>query len=392
MYLNLKLAFISLIIGLNLFGQDSKIELRGVILDEFNFPIPYVAIGIKAKYKGTASTEDGEFYLVLSKKELLDTLEISSIGYKPIKILVKDYVNNTLTTIVLKEDIVTLDEINVLRPSHYVNRAITSLKKNTLSSPHQLKLLYRRFSGEDDKARFFVEHFLNVLDKGPSASDFSRIEVVEGRKSADYRFVKMKQHSHSINYMASNNPMRNGVPIKQYKWNKIGDTSYDGEEVLIIEGNKSEGKHRYFKLYIGIESFSIYRMETETPWLKTLYIYQKDRNGDLYLSYHNRKMTVKEDLTSKQKTLLKTSKNKIKVSYRHEVYVIGLETDKSKINFKAYGGWGEDIGDVQIDYKPTFWQNLSIPPESKFYRQNVQELESIFGVPLETQFRAVNKN
>ncbi|MEC3906548.1 carboxypeptidase-like regulatory domain-containing protein [Tamlana sp. 2201CG12-4] len=368
-------------------AQQKNIELNGLIVDESNYPVPYAAIGIPSKYIGTASTDEGSFYLLLSKENLSDSLEVSSIGYKSFKVKVEDFINKKEHTIVLIEEIVSLDEVQILKPAGYLKNAIKNLKNNTVSAKHELNMLYRRFSVEHGKARFFTEHYLNILDRGPNAMELDRIEVVEGRKSADYRFVKTKQNVHAVSIMAKQNPIRRGVPIKNYKWSKIGDTSYDGEDVVIIEGRK--GKNQYLRLYIGIDTYSVFKIETSA--LNAVYIYKKDKNGKLYLSYHNREWISKKPINDLQRRLLEVDSKAIKVSYRHEMFVLGLQTDKRKIKVKDFGGYGNDMGDVEVRYNPDFWNSFSLPPETAFYKKSVKELESIYGIPLETQFKLVNK-
>jgi hypothetical protein len=388
--LHLKLAIV-LIIGVQFFNysQEKKIELEGLIIDESNFTIPYAAVGIPSKYVGTASTEDGTFYLQVSKSNFADSLEVSSIGYTTFKIKVQDFINLKEKAIVLKEDIVSLDEVNILAPTDYVKLAVKNLRKTTINGRHQLNVLYRRFSTEDKKARFLVEHYINVLDNGPVVGLFDGIEVVTGRKSADYRFIKKKLYGHPMSVIGKRNPLRSGFRIKDYKWTRKGDTSYDGEDIIIIEGVDSKKKWSFIRLYIGMDTYGVYKLETGD--LSALYIYKKDANGKLHLSYHNRTRTGKVELSAHQKRLLNTDKNVITESYKHEVFVLGVQTDKKIVNSADYMHHKKDIGDIEVKYDPVFWLNFSLPPETAFYKKSKQELESIFGVPLETQFNAVNK-
>ena len=99
----------------------------------------------------------------------------------------------------------------LLAPKAYVINAIKSLKKNALSTRHQLNMLYRRFSTEAGKARFLVEHYIKVLDRGAASPRFIRIEVTQGRKSADYRFLKDKYSGHQALNTAIKNPLREGI-------------------------------------------------------------------------------------------------------------------------------------------------------------------------------------
>ena len=161
--------------------------MKGFVKDNFGYEVPYAAVSIPSKYIGTSTTEDGSFFLNLNSKNLEDFLEVSSMGYFTYKIKVVDFLKLIDKTIVLKEDIVSLDEVMLLAPKAYVVNAIKRIKKNTLSTRHQLNMLYRRFSNEAGKARFLVEHYIKILDRGAASPKFLRIEVTQGRKSADYR-------------------------------------------------------------------------------------------------------------------------------------------------------------------------------------------------------------
>lgn len=379
-----------LVIGLHLsaFAQ-SKINIEGVVKDESGYEVPYAAVGIPSKYVGTATTEDGSFFLQLSEGNLNDILEISSIGYLTYKIKVQDLLNLDEKVIILKEDIVSLDEVNILAPGDYVKSAIKVAKNTSLSTSHQLNMLYRRFSTEAKKSRFFVEHYIKVLDRGLTSANYARAEVVEGRKSADYRFIKDKYPGHQVMNVANTNPIRKGINQKNYIWKKIGDSSYDGEDIVIVEGKGKKNKWQWLKLYIGVDTKGIYKIESSN--LNSVWIYKKAPNGKLILSYHNRVWAKDLPINDMQKRLLQTNSNKVPVSYRHEAFVIGLETNKKKIKVGNYEGYKKDMGDIDIKYNPNFWNNFSIPPETAFYKKSIKELESIYGVPLESQFQAVNK-
>ncbi len=369
-------------------GQNKTIQLTGLVVDKANLPIPYAAIGIPSKYIGTASTEDGTFSLLLSPQNLDDTLEISSIGFQTFTIKVQDYINRNSKTIILEEDIVSLDEVNILASVDYVKNAVKNVKNNTINKPHQLNMLYRRFSTELDKSRFLVEHYIKVLDRGPIDPNFMRAEVVEGRKSADYRFIKDKFPGHQVLITAGRNPLRQGINRNAFNWKKIGDTSYDGEDVVIIEGSDKKNKWRKITLYIGIDSFGVYKVESTD--LNSVWVYRKTGDGKLVLSYHNREWKKDLPINSMQKTLLRTTSNKVKVSYRHEAFVLGVETDKKKIKVGNYEGYKKDMGDLEVNYNAEFWTTISLPPETAFYKTSVEELESVYGVPLEKQFQLVN--
>tara|TARA_B110000211_G_scaffold128310_1_gene147419 strand:- start:6936 stop:8120 length:1185 start_codon:yes stop_codon:yes gene_type:complete len=378
-----------------LFSQN-KIVLKGLIIDQENFPIPYTGVGIINKNIGTTSTEEGTFYFVITNKEVKDTLEISSMGYITFKIRVADFLSQKSTKIVLKEKTTELSEISLMTTEDYIKNALKNLKKNSVSKNHQLKILYRRWSVEDNICRFYIEHFMNVIDKGPS-SYMTRYSIQESRKSSEYRFIKNLQNRHAVEYMEMNNPLRRGVFFNDYKWKKIKNSSYDGEDVLVVKG--TNGNDNTLTLYIGYDSFKIYQFEIvrKPPRigdsLKAIYIYKKNKNSKLYLSYHTREWKSTAKISKNIKKLL-VQKNKnigdyIPMAFRHEVFVLELEEDKKSFEtFKSLEKM--DMTLYKVPYNANFWEGISLPPETKFYKKNIGELESLFSVPISTQFKYSN--
>ena len=196
------------------FGQN-YITIEGMVYDEYNYPIPYASVGIVAKNIGTSSTEDGGFKFVVTNNELSDTIEISSIGFQSLEITVKDFITLIDKSFVLKEMITELGEVSIENPRDIVKKAVKKLKENTLSKKHKLGLLYRRWSVEDNICRYFIEQYIDVLDRGPS-SYLQDFDVQHSRNSSDYRFIKNEQDRHAIKFMEQNNPLRNGPPTVSY--------------------------------------------------------------------------------------------------------------------------------------------------------------------------------
>jgi hypothetical protein len=376
---------LSLVFICSVSSQNKDVSIQGSVMNAYNTSIPYASISIPTKYIGSSANEEGDFKLSIPAKYLSESLIISSIGYKSFTIKVQDYMNLIEKVIVLEEDRAELSEIKVLSSITYVKRAFKNIKNTTISSRHQLKILYRRFSVEDNKARFFVEHYLKMLDKGPNAATFNKLEVIQGRKSADYRFINVKQNAHAAVFMAQKNVLRQGINLKEYKWSRKGDTAYDGEDILIIEGSRWKGD--YLRLYIGLDNYGIFKVESSI--LNSIYIYKKNIDGKLYLSYHNREWKTKKNLSEYQMKALGKKSLKIDLSYRHEVFVLGLETNREKIKVKN-NRLDLDIGDMDVPYSDSFWNNFTAPPATKFYKKSVGELEAIFGVPIDVQFKSVN--
>ena len=79
----------------------------------------------------------------------------------------------------------------LLAPKAYVINAIKSLKKNALSTRHQLNMLYRRFSTEAGKARFLVEHYIKVLDRGAASPRLIGLKLRKGGNQQIIDFLKI---------------------------------------------------------------------------------------------------------------------------------------------------------------------------------------------------------
>lgn len=376
--------FLLSILFLSTTSAQSTIEVKGIIVDEFDNPLPFVAITIKVKNKGTSSTEDGEFSMRITNNELEDSMSFSSLGFKTLTIKVKDYLAQKEKKIVLKEDVVEMDEITIQAPKNYVTNALKKLKENTLSSPHQIELLYRRAATEAGKSKFFVENYIKIRDRGP-AYPLGIVQVAEVRKSADYRMWKRVQWTHDINWMITANPLRptdRRPNLKKFKWEVVGETNYEGEEILILEGHHPKEKHNKVKFYIGIDTYAIYRIERR----KALFVYKKHKSGKLYLSYYSNEW----GLGRRQIPEGYWNTDAEKMTYRLEAFVYKVETNKSKIRVKEFGGH-KDMGSLNLPYNADFWKNLSMPPDTKFFKQIKKELEGNYGVPLEVQYNLVNK-
>ena len=379
--------------------SQNKTVVEGVIVDEYNYGVPYAAIGILSKNLGTSSNDEGAFYFLVSDKELNDVLEISSIGFKTFKISIEDYISLNEKKIVLEENVTELSDVLVKSNEDYVRLALKNLKENTLNKPHQLKVLYRRWSVEDNICRYYIEHFINVNDRGPY-SNISDFNITQTRNSADYRFVNNEQKLHALRYMEWNNPLRKSISVRSYKWRKLGVSNYDGEDVIILNGTglDDRGNERSLKLFIGFDTYSIYKLEfSKVPLtgksMDGIYVYKKNLDGKLYLSYHNREYKAFVKVTERIKNLLlqsgQRSRKYIPMDYRHEVFVIGVEEDKKMFNYTGMTGQ-KDMTLFKIPYDLNFWKNISLPPETKFYKENISELESLYGVPIETQFEYSN--
>ena len=396
-YLNKFINYIYWVLLFNcilVFAQQSTV-ITGKILDQNGYEVPYAAVGVLQKNMGTTSTEDGTFYFRVSNNELEDNLTVSSLGFSNFSIKIKDFLKLEKKEIVLEEQTTNLSEVVVNSIDFYVKNALKKLRDNTVSKNHQLNILYRRWSVEDNLCRFYIEHSINAIDRGPS-SYLVTFSVDHVRTSADYRFVKNEQKLHALKYMEFNNPLRKSINVKSYKWTKTGDSSYDNEDVIIAKG-VIENKETLW-LYIGMDSNKIYKLEMEKQpkigkSLIATYVYKKNNKGKLFLSYHQREWkgaaapseNVKRAMRSNGQTVPKY----IPIAYRHEVYVLDIKEDKKRFSVVEMMH-NKDMTKYKTAYDPAYWEKLNIPPNTRFFNKNIGELVDLFGVPLENQFKYSN--
>jgi len=381
-------------LSLNFLGAQNLL-IDGSIIDDNDFEIPFAAVGILKKNIGTTSTIEGTFSFIVSPNEIEDSLEISSIGFKTFKIKVKDYIDKKVKTIRLSEQLTKLDEVIVKAPINYIEKALKLLKTNTISVNHQLNLLYRRWDVEENRCAFFIEQYIKVIDRGPN-SYMIKSNIENQRKSADYRFVKNEAKFHPLQYTEWNNPLRKGIKVKSFKWKKIKNSTYDNEEVLFFEGvNENKDK---INMVIGFETYKIYQIEYD--WKpnvgrsqRGMWIYKKNNEGKLYLSYHNREWVGARKLPQNVRKTMINSGQKVReyypVSFRHELIVTQMTQQKQ--NFDKFDDMEQkDMSLYDVAYNKSFWHNFSLPPETDYYKKNIKELESRFGVSIETQFKYSN--
>ena len=377
----------------NSFAQE-KIIIEGSVVDEYEMEVPYAAVGIIKKNIGVTSTEDGTFSFFVSINELNDILEISSIGFETFKIKIKDFIYRD-KHIVLKEKVSVLEGVVVSAPINNVKLAFKLMKENFINSSHQLDILYRRWDVEENICRYFIEHYLTVLEKGPP-SMLRRYSIKESRNSADYRYVKNNAKTHPIENTVWMNPLRNGASIRSMKWKKIDVSTYDDEDIIIYEGT---GDNETIKLFIGFETNKIYRAERswKPPVGKSqsgIWIYKKNSIGKLYLSYHQREWIGARRLPQNVKNMLSSNGKKVPefvpVEFRHELFVVGIKENKKDFNKFNETLEKKDMSLYKIPYDDFFWKNFSLPPETNYFKNNKSELESIYKVSLETQFKFSN--
>ena len=110
------------------FAQNATAEnvaLKGVVLDkETNAPLAYVSVGILGKPFGTVSDTTGHFIFNIGQESFTDTLQLSIVGYYPLKISVKDFMSGSDQAIKL---VVKVEQLVEVKVSDLIQRANTEI-------------------------------------------------------------------------------------------------------------------------------------------------------------------------------------------------------------------------------------------------------------------------
>lgn len=92
------------------FSQDKEINVKGIVVDEHNTPIPEVFISVNWGKRGLLSRDDGTFYITAN---LQDTLVFKHTSFEPKAIAISYVGTNDTIKVQLTERTLTLGEVEI---------------------------------------------------------------------------------------------------------------------------------------------------------------------------------------------------------------------------------------------------------------------------------------
>lgn len=151
-----------LFIVISVFSQNKVVS--GKIVDAISKKgIPNVHIYSKKLGEGTFTNSDGNFYLIVSKK---DELNISCIGYKK-QIIFINSTDNEKLNILLETLIETLNEIVIsskpLTANNIIDKALKNFKNNHFIEPVSYKYYNRLVNYKKDSSLVFLEEYSGII-------------------------------------------------------------------------------------------------------------------------------------------------------------------------------------------------------------------------------------
>ncbi|MGB3150035.1 MAG: carboxypeptidase-like regulatory domain-containing protein [Maribacter sp.] len=160
------------------FAQEKNLtEITAQVIDEKDkSPIVFATVQFKNKKNGMITDENGYFRLPYKYKEVVDTLQISSIGYATKEIPIASLQYEDINTILLTPKIELLDEVVLVGDGKrsqnkdsglsLVKKAIDNITKNYPTLPHSYIGYYRDYQKVDNQYLNLNEAIIEVFDEG----------------------------------------------------------------------------------------------------------------------------------------------------------------------------------------------------------------------------------
>jgi len=139
--------------------------VRGVVLDDKGKGIPFANIYVdNLEHQGTSSNVDGKFLLNLNNTNFDKYLIISSIGYKTIRVNLKDIKYNEINKFKLENDNEVLNEV-VIKPINIYDTVFKAVSLISVNHPRfNYEAFYRSYLKQNKKWVRFIEASINVTN------------------------------------------------------------------------------------------------------------------------------------------------------------------------------------------------------------------------------------
>lgn len=335
--------FIFLLFISNSALSQQREYIVGKLLDaKTQEPIAFASIRIKDRALGIISNTDGSFKIPLKYKEYGDIIEISSMGYQTMEILIYDFSVYELNKVRLQPAVIELEEAVVtarsrrqkkLSAKQIVQRAIDEIVANYPVSPYSQVGYYRDYQLDNGEYVNLNEAILEVHDQGFKAIDSSTSKVLLydykenldfkrdtlARKPYNYSFIdgaKIIEKGYLASYggneftiLGVHNAIRNYKVgsysfvnrldtdlITEHRFFREDDASLDGEALYTIRFVKKLPNHTaYGRIYISKYDYAICQMEY------AVYDETKENSTGLEDKYGSKKEMMFETNTSYRK-------------------------------------------------------------------------------------------
>ena len=244
--------FVNIIINFSTVYSQSTSMIEGVVVDENNTTLPYVSIKIGTQ-TSTMTNSEGIFSVKISDAQLKDSLSISYIGYKTLKVPVLNL--HTGLRVKLVRDIFNLKEIIIksVTAESIIANAMNNIPQNYAIRPFEMTGFYREVGRVDSNYLSFAEASLNILNLGYADKDEKDLVVINKERSLK-----------KVGDIEVNNPFHaavKGVPyivlendivkhpgaifgddyLSKYNYQFVSSVMVNGEEAYVIKFDQKDG-------------------------------------------------------------------------------------------------------------------------------------------------------
>ncbi len=408
--------------------SQQVISVSGIILDsKTKLPLEYASISILGKPVGTISNSVGDFIFHFSNTYLNDTLIISTLGYKPYKKMVADYLKNPTDNFRLVPSEYKLAEFIVtsLTADEIVRKAIKNISKNYPKKTYLLKGFYRHYRNEDTLCVNLIESALILKDIGFTAPYKVRKNDTQAEYLKRYRNAPVRENIYIEKYRRSFNSQsfykeflfNNNMIIETLRNNRVkyrnfeldpainsyffdGQIMADDKTIYIIKTAKNGGA----KIYIDAESYAIVKLENYAPWTGR-YLFQhkvknyskaieRERSMRITLEFqeYNNKMYLKYLDYSWSYEIYSEEKKKVVVVFDINNLLVINEViekpSKSDLANTKLMNKRRRLEDFSYEYDESFWTTYNLVKKNPFDSKSATDLEK--NAPLDVQFKTTN--
>jgi hypothetical protein len=278
-------------------AQEKFVTLTGKISDRHtHLPIPFVSIQLKSGSVGTSSNQDGEFIFKIAESLGKDTLVLSSIGYRSLKVPLSNVGRNL--SLSLEPAVIELAEVTVNATTglDLFKKALAKIPENYDTSNVQLTAFYRENVWLGDVELSFSESVLEVfrtfkVAKAPN----DQIRILKGRKKKiDYgkegqlyfwlsgpaNGARGSLAEDQIKYRNAKYSPFNPSNYRYYNYDYV-ETIKDGDRDIIVLSilpkKKSSKALLDMKLFIEEESLAIVRIDFSINEKGLRFVERKDK-------------------------------------------------------------------------------------------------------------------
>ena len=175
--------------------STENITLQGKVLDkETNLPLAYVSVGVLSKSQGTVADTLGQFAFLITNENVSDSLQFSIVGYKSLRVAVKDFISNADKSIKLRVNVTQLSGVIVTS---------SNLRSNT-------EIIGRQGSGK--LTQISIHHKTSVIETVGSEMGMLYKTNKENAILKDFNFYVSANNFNYVKYRVNIYSLKNGLP------------------------------------------------------------------------------------------------------------------------------------------------------------------------------------